>query len=368
MRKHLRFSLRAVLAAVAVCSVWLSVWVRLARQQAAAVASVRSFGGTVEYDYERTNDTPVSLKTRVSSLLGRDLVSNVTAVNFDVGPSVSCCAPRSTNNDSDYWPDDDVMDQVSRLRLLRSLYVPCANKLTRRGIVSIARSRELRRLVLVDIAPGDSALEPLGALANLHYLEIWCSQPNCDHAYAWISDLRQLRELRISCASLNDEAVNAASTLRNLNTLSLYGNLITDAGIANLMKLPAIRELHLLSNSRLITDKCTRHIAALAHLERLTLSGAWVSDVAVQDIAALATLRAFDIFESSVTDGGLAFLASCHSLESVDLWRTRITARGVRPLMSLPKLTLVGIRETAIPAEDLQRLRAEFNGVTFDDE
>src|SRR5687767_4676313 len=90
--RFLRFSLRGLLVVVAICSVWLGIVFHRAREQARAVAAIKSAYGYVFYDYQRTewdsfdqwgtSDVPRWLLEN----LGVDFFHDVTLVVFDVLP------------------------------------------------------------------------------------------------------------------------------------------------------------------------------------------------------------------------------------------------------------------------------------------
>src|SRR5687767_7099653 len=92
LRRFLRFSLRALLVLVAVCSVWLGIAFQRAREQARAVGVIQAAYGYVFYDYQGENWDSFDQwgKSEVPSWLldslGVDFFHDVTLVVFDTVP------------------------------------------------------------------------------------------------------------------------------------------------------------------------------------------------------------------------------------------------------------------------------------------
>ncbi|KAK2077209.1 hypothetical protein QBZ16_004843 [Prototheca wickerhamii] len=145
-----------------------------------------------------------------------------------------------------------------------------------------------------------------------------------------------------------------------VHTLSLQGcDSVTDAGVACLRHLGALRALHLsdcahvtgtgfadlatlhLQNCPAISDEGCRAIATLGSLRELRLKACQaVTERGLQALArGLRDLRSLSMQNMSLTDGGVAPLAELQALVSLELqfcWK--ITDAGVTALTRLARL------------------------------
>ena len=119
--------------------------------------------------------------------------------------------------------------------------------------------------------------------------------------------------------------------------------LVTDAGLASLVKLhPKLRRLNL-GEARHITDKGFASLARLTQLEDLTVRHARITD---QGIAHLSRLRLskLTLRFSGVTDAAMPVLAKMSTLEHLDLFGARkVTDTGVTQLAALRNLKTLNV-------------------------
>ena len=203
-RRLVQFSLRGLLVLVAICSVWLGIAFHRAREQARAVAAIKSSGGYVFYDFQGieadsfdqwgTSDVPAWL---VNSL-GVDFFHAVTLVVFDVTPIT-----------------DDLLSTVSELP-------------------------EVRYLAFLSAGLSDNSLVHLKRLKKLQMLQILSldhEPPDFDDAaLVVIADLSELRELEIYRESLTDSGLQQFNRLTKLQRLMLGDVQVSHAGAAELNK------------------------------------------------------------------------------------------------------------------------------------
>ncbi len=82
--RYLRFNVRGLIVLVLVVGAGLGWVVRSARIQREAVAAIKSAGGHVEYDADRSNETAISVRRRAPrwlvDFLGVDYFGHVTDV------------------------------------------------------------------------------------------------------------------------------------------------------------------------------------------------------------------------------------------------------------------------------------------------
>jgi hypothetical protein len=98
-----------------------------------------------------------------------------------------------------------------------------------------------------------------------------------------------------------------------------------------------------LSGSKELTDAGVRHLARLASLEYLDLSGTGVTDAGLDVLRHLPRLRTISLAWTGVTDEGIRALATCHELERVNLGATRAGDGALRALAGKEKLRHLAI-------------------------
>lgn len=90
-RRWMRFSLRALLIAIAIVGVWLGLESSRARKQKRAVATIESLGGRLGFDFQLDRQGSWKVDPRPSApdwlikAIGDDYFRRVVVVNFDEG-------------------------------------------------------------------------------------------------------------------------------------------------------------------------------------------------------------------------------------------------------------------------------------------
>lgn len=92
--------------------------------------------------------------------------------------------------------------------------------------------------------------------------------------------------------------------------LDLAKTKITDAGIATIARMTALRELHLENTA--VTDAGAAQLKTLANLEYLNLYGTKVTDKTLTELAGLAKLKALYLWQSGVTKAGVDAFKAKH--------------------------------------------------------
>jgi hypothetical protein len=160
-RRWLRFSIRSLLAVVAVVCLLLGWWSSSAMKQARAAAAITSLGGNVTYDYQsRTgvfirNATP-SGPIWLRSLLGRDWFDTVHGVGLPGQRKVF---------------DGDIASELLGLPHTRSLQLDMT-RVGDRTLKSVRRMSKLIHLSLFATQITDDGLPNLYGLKNLTALDV----------------------------------------------------------------------------------------------------------------------------------------------------------------------------------------------------
>jgi len=115
---------------------------------------------------------------------------------------------------------------------------------------------------------------------------------------------------------------------------------MTDAALERFARLDFVTKLNLDGSTR-VTDEGLKHVAGLAQLQDLNLSG-WespITDRGLEALRHLPELRRFQMcWPQRVTDAGMANLTLCEHLERVDLMGTQTGDGAIEALTGKPKL------------------------------
>lgn len=111
-----------------------------------------------------------------------------------------------------------------------------------------------------------------------------------------------------------------------------YDHSLTDADLAQLEALPALRSLFIVHAQ--ISDAGLAHISRLKELRNLALINVPIGDEALRHIQGLTKLRGLQVIahKGRMTDSGLAHLQSLKNLEVLILRRSEFTEAGIARL------------------------------------
>ena len=96
---------------------------------------------------------------------------------------------------------------------------------------------------------------------------------------------------------------------------------------------------------------------ALAHLERLRLSGAGISNGGLRQIAAISGLSELMLLDAQINNEGLRAMSGATKLAVLSIRRSpAVTDEGIEYLRRLPALTSLGLLEVGITDQGLAQL------------
>ena len=184
-RRFLRFSLRALMLAIGVLSVWLAIQVNKAQKQRAAVAAIREADGAVLYDWmlEHQNSRYQTGKafipwealdewqryrprTTLGALFGDDYFGRVVAVHLDGKHCLDALTrlPDVTQLtlDNATLTDSD-LEQIARLSSLDTLNLS-GPTITDRNVEVLKQMKQLTILAFVDTNVTEAGADRLRAV------------------------------------------------------------------------------------------------------------------------------------------------------------------------------------------------------------
>lgn len=369
---HLRFqfSLRSLLmltVVVAVSCSWLTVEMKKAREQTAAVATILKLEGRPAYDWQ-VDASGIYLLPNAQSpvpgwlrnLLEEDFFSDVI--------QAGCLKGDTTDTDLEHMGKltrltammiisphvtDAGVEHLRGLTRLGWLNLLCG-QITDVGLEHLKGLTRLRSLGLSGSRVTDAGLEHLTGFGRLQQLDLDGTRVT-DEGLRHLSGLAHLRELSLNSTKITDAGLTHIKGLLELDALCLFDDRISDAGLEHLVGLPKLRQL-LLSRAT-VTDAGLRHIKALKHLEVLFLCGTQITDAGLDKLAAMPQLSYLDLADTPITDVGLAHLSKLKHLETLRLPGTRITDAGLERLAGLKTLTSLEVRNTKVTKAGAKKLK-----------
>ncbi len=179
----------------------------------------------------------------------------------------------------------------------------------------------------------------------------------------WLTHLEPLTEIRsvdFSITGITDEGVRYLTRFQKIGELGIGDTYtsegITDASLAHLATLPALKRLSLLSVSR-VTDAGLVHLKELTDLEELELDDASISDDGLAHLSGLSKLQRLSLRDTAVTDAGLAHLEGLPRLRTLMLDGTKVTDRGLAHLHGMSELQEVWLQRTSVTGRGCRGLR-----------
>ena len=186
----------------------------------------------------------------------------------------------------------------------------------------------------------DDQLAVLKELADLRALELAECYEVTDAGIARLRDLTALRKLDMHVLQLTGAGLAALEPLTHLQELSLREcRNLTDDGMAHLGRITSLRKLEI-DGSELLTNTGMAELRSLPNLESLSLdlSGA-TTDAVLESLQSLPRLRHLELsYGNRAGEAGLKHLAGFQSLESLVLDGNNLTDADFSQLPQLPQL------------------------------
>jgi hypothetical protein len=262
-RRWFQFSLRGLLAMVAVLGVWLSVEVNSAKNQREAVDQIRAWGGKVEYDEPPPDQPESSWRSWRRRLFGKDAVSNVVSVKlppskatfqskappgpwpgpspFTEGPAVDdeglrvVARLKKLEHLDLSWTDvsDVGLGHLGRLKMLRQLYL-YKTRITDAGLIRLRGLKRLEQLGVSGKSISDAGLAHLAGLCNLRCLVLDDTSVS-SHGLMQLKCCAMLKYVSmVRCANVGDDGLSSLGLFSKLIEADLRETSVTAQGVAKL--------------------------------------------------------------------------------------------------------------------------------------
>jgi hypothetical protein len=226
---------------------------------------------------------------------------------------------------------------------------------------------------------GDAELRAIGQLAHLKNLTLYGKvQGLNDATVGRLSGLKELESLSTEGAQLSDAGLKQLATLENLRSASFFHlsfrmEGFTGTGFAAWKALPKLERLTVAGMS--MGDEGFAAIATLTGLRDLATWHTYQTEAGNAEIAKLPNLTSLKLGQRlprtgvktpSLSDASLPILAKIKTIESLRIGEAHFTLEALRALKSMPRLKQLTIYESDIAAADVEKLRAALPGVQID--
>ena len=182
--------------------------------------------------------------------------------------------------------------------------------------------------------------------------------------YAQIRQLTQVKLLNFG-KGFDDSALKALGAATGIETLSTNGMDVSDEGVRALAACTGLRTISIFHPGKRLTGTGLAALAALPHLERLTVAGSVAfADEGMAAVATLTQLKNFRTWHSGVTIEGVKKLVALKQLTSINLGQrlsntppTTLSDAALPVLAELPLLEDVGLMEARLTLGALSELK-----------
>ncbi|MEK6257582.1 MAG: hypothetical protein AABP62_03090 [Planctomycetota bacterium] len=141
-------------------------------------------------------------------------------------------------------------------------------------------------------------------------------EPPKPNAVEVIAQFKALPPFQVGDESLLKLA-SLTEGLENLTEINASGGSVTDNGLANLNKLPALKKLELVSTK--ISNQGMQHLSQVSSLEWLNLNSTPITDAGVATLTALPNLKKLELKNCQLTPEGFAAIGRMPALEEINL-------------------------------------------------
>jgi Leucine Rich Repeat (LRR) protein len=406
-RRWLQFSLRSLTIFMVACSVLFGAFgwrLQRARSQARAVATLRSMGAEVGYEYclrldekgayefkKGSYDSPVPGFLR--KLLGDDFFHDASVV---LRPWANSQVELNTAwNAIGELPHLKILEMVARegdhrpglanlgkTPELQAILIRTGTA-DARSLAVLQKLTQLRQIHVLLTEFDDALLEEISGLPHLRELsihtphitaagtaaiskhknlEVLVLRPGRldNRSLQPLSQLSALRRLVIEEGKFDDEGLKALAGLKNLEWLEIAKAPVGDEGMKSLLGMRNLRHLNL--NGTQISSAGLRTLTSLAQLEELNLQGTHIDDGGLPSVEQFPNLRELILCRTSLTDEGLLNTKLPLGLTRLSLEETGVSDIGLRTIFHLRKLRYVGTAQTWITAETASALPTAIPG------
>ena len=205
----------------------------------------------------------------------------------------------------------------------------------------------------------DWYLEHIKQLKFLRALWLILCNEITDAGLAHVGELTALKELWLGTPQITDAGLVCLKNLAEVERLTLRGcNSISNAGLVHIIALKTLQRLEL--DGTLINGVGLSYLRQLPLLNSLSVSNAELFDTDIAShIQGLTNLKRLRLEDTHITDNGLNSLRGLTNLQYLDLTSCNITDSGLPFLQDLRSLQSLDLSGTFVSEKAVENLRRE---------
>ena len=258
--RRIRFSLRALLLAIAACTIPMIWAANYGRSQVQLIARIHATGGEVALVKR-----PTILRYAIGrGWISRYRVDKVIGVGF-----------------SGETPSTELLAEVVSLPTLQHLYLH-GRDISSSDFRLVASAIDLNVLDLGSTSADDSTVSQLRSLELLERLGLSDTKVG-NRGVIDLPAFRKLEYLDLSKTLVDNDGLVPLLQMSCLKELNLSDTKVDNQGLKVLSRSPNIECLHL--GNTLITDECVSDLATMKSLKRLILRDTLMTPGGIQDLA-----------------------------------------------------------------------------------
>ncbi len=299
---------------------------------------------------------------------------------------------------------DEHLSLVAHLPELIAVVLESTN-ITDEALTYFKECNKLIQLRLRNTQVTDHGIACLAALPELKLLELGGTRIT-DGCFNYLKGIQKLETIDLSKTAVTGSQLEVLSELQKLSVLDLRQSKLTDTGLgtlshpsiailrldgttiqgAGLSALAHLPRLSTLSASECplqddycrhfpnaplvvlqledcpITDKALVHIAGCSRLEKLLLSGTYITDTGTVELCHLNSLRVLWLERTKISDETLEWIATGSRITHLNLAETAITLAGLEKFIGNQHIQHISVRGCELDDKQvttvLQKIRA----------
>jgi hypothetical protein len=248
-----------------------------------------------------------------------------------------------------------------------------AKVIIKEGVVSQVDFKDCSKL-------GEAEFKLIGQLPRLKNLTLYnkCNALN-DATVGPLTELKELESLGTDGAQFSDEGLKQLAKLKNLKSASFFHTsfgvkTFKGTGFGYLKDCPKLERLTVAGIS--MSDEGFAAIATITQLRDFSTWHTYQTEAGNAELAKLPNLKTLKLGQRlprggmklapSLSDVSIPTLAKMQALETLRISEGRFTVEALKALKALPKLKVLNIAESELTAGSIEELRKELPNAKVD--
>jgi hypothetical protein len=176
-----------------------------------------------------------------------------------------------------------------------------------------------------------------------------------DAGVAQLKSLTHLEGLEIENASVTDKGLQPLFSLKNVQSLRLNKTSITDSGLEAITKhFPKLKSLRV--GGTKVTDKGLLYLGRLTDLTDLSLDSDDITDVGADYLVGLVSLTSLSLANTRISDRGIESISRIPHLERLNVSGIKLSHRSLNAIVAIRSLKELNIRRTGVEKAEIDKV------------